>query len=107
MTKREELQTLRELTRIYQNCAERIATYRRFRWGLLVSGGILVFTSFLLCSFENVSSELCSGIAMLGGGLCGLSMLYSLSVKQLPLLVRYSTLHAEEVQSRLEELNNS
>lgn len=107
MTKKEEMATLRELARIHQNSAERAATYRRCRWGLLVTGGILVFTAFLLCSFENVSSELCSGIAMLGGGLCGLSILYSLSVKQVPLLVRYSTLHAEEVQKRLEELNNA
>lgn len=106
MTKMEEKATLRELARIHENCEERVATYRRRRWGLIVTAAILLFTAFLLCSFENVRSELCLMIATLGGGLCGLSVLYSLSAKQSPLVVRYSTLHAEEVQKRLEELNN-
>lgn len=107
MDTKEELKTLRELARIYQDCPERVATYNRWRWSLFVVGVILIFAAFFLSSFEGVSSRLCLVIALLSGGVVGLSFLCSVSAKQMPLLVRYSTLHKEEVQKRLEELKDA
>ena len=61
--------------------------------------------AFFLISFENVSPRLCLLIALMGGVAVGVSMMYSASAKQMPLLVRYTTLHDAEMQKRIEELN--
>ena len=107
MTTKHERATLRELGRIYQDCSERVATYTRWRWIATGVAWVLIFFAFLLSSFENVPPRLCLLIALLGGVAIGLSILYSTSAKQMPLLVRYTKLHEEEITKRLEELQDA
>jgi len=107
MTTKQELATLRELRRVYQNCPERVATYVRWRWISTGIAYVLIFIAFLLISFESVSPRFCVLVALLGGIGLGLGILFSTSSKQMPLLVRYATLRDDDIQRRLVELGDA
>ncbi len=107
MTAKQERAMLKEIARIYQNCPERVETYTRWRWTATGIAWGLIFVAFFLSCFESVSSKLCMVIALLGGVAIGVSILLSASAKQIPLLVRYTTLRDEDIQKRLEELQDA
>src|SRR4029077_7031891 len=106
MTSKQELATLREIGRIYRNCAERVATYTRWRWIATAAAWALIFLAFLLSTAKIASSTVCLVIGLLGGFAGGISLLFALSSKQMTLLVRYTTLREDELQKRLEELKD-
>jgi len=106
MTSKQELAILRELGRIYRDCAERVATHTRWRWILTAATWILIFLAFLLSTGKIASSTVCVVIGLLGGFAGGISLMFALSSKQMTLLVRYTTLREDEFQKRLEELKD-
>ncbi len=106
MTKKQEQATLRELLQIYGDCPGRVRTYIRWR---RISRGIawvVIFIAFFLSSSEGVNPMISSLVALLGGIGVGISILFSLSVSQVPLLVRYTTLHEDAIRRRSEDLTN-
>jgi hypothetical protein len=107
MTPKQELTILRELGRIYQNCAERVATYTRWRWVATASAWVLIFLAFLFSTSKILGSTLCLMINLLGGFAAGISLLFAASAKQMPLLVRYTALREDELQKRVEELKDA
>ena len=107
MTTKQESATLREIGRIYQNCAERVATYTRWRWIATATAWALIFLAFLLSTAKIASGTVCLVVGLLGGFAGGISLLFAASAKQMPLLVRYTTLREDELQKRLEELKDA
>ena len=105
MTPRQELTVLRELDRVYQDCPTRVSAYVRGRWVSTGIAWILCFLAFFLLASEDVSPRLCLLLAMAAGIAVGCSLMYAASAKQMPLLVRYTTLHDAEMQKRIEELS--
>jgi hypothetical protein len=106
MTTKQELAILREMVRIHRSCPEQVAKYTRLRWVSTAAAWILIFFAFLLSRFEHASGVPCLVLALLGGASLGAAIMFSASAKQIPLLVRFTTLHEQELQKRLEELNN-
>jgi hypothetical protein len=107
MTTKQELKVLRQLGRIYHDCAERVATYTRWRWILTVSAWVLIFLAFLFSTAKILGGTLCLVIALLGGFAGGISLLYAAAAMQMPLLVRYTALREDELQKRVEELKDA
>jgi hypothetical protein len=106
MTTKQEGAILREFGRIYENCSERVRRYTRWRWTATAISWSFIFVAFLLSASKMISGNLCLVIGLLGGYAGGFSLLFAGSAKQLPLLVRYTTLRDQEVQKRLEELKD-
>jgi hypothetical protein len=107
MTTKQELAVLRELVRVYQDCPTRVSAYVRLRWIFTGIAWVLCFMAFLLISFEDVSPRLCLLIALVAGFAVGCSLMYAASAKQMPLLVRFTTIHDADMQRRIEELSAS
>ena len=95
---------LREICRTYQDCPERVAKHTRYRWIATAASWILTFIAFLLSTTRILSNTLCMMMALLGGLVGGLSLVFASSAKRMPLFVRYTNLREKEIQQRLEEL---
>jgi hypothetical protein len=54
-----------------------------------------------------VSTKLCLVVAFLAGAAFAAAILFGASVRQWPLLVRYTTLHEDELKKDLEELKDA
>ena len=106
MTKKQELAILREMVRMHRSCAERVAKYTRLRWISTAVAWVLIFTAFLLSRFQGISGVPCLVLALLGGLGIGVALMFLASANQIPIFVRFTTLREEEVQKRMEEINN-
>lgn len=107
MTPKREFVTLREMHRLFENCDERVAKYSKLRWTLMIVSWVLIFFAVLLLMTEALPRGLCLVITWLAGFTGGLSLLYSVSAMQTPLIVRYTTLNREAIEKRMAELNDS
>jgi hypothetical protein len=104
LAKKQEIKVLREIVQTYQNCPERVAAYNRRKWVSTWTAWLLIFTAVLLSRIETVSSILCCVVALLGGVSLGFAITLSSAAAQAPLVVRFTTLHEDEIQKRLKEL---
>ncbi|MBI5686083.1 MAG: hypothetical protein HZC54_13505 [Verrucomicrobia bacterium] len=107
MNAKQELAMLKEMEGIYQNCPERVATYTRWKRIAFAGGWILIFVAGVLSGAKILNSTSCGAIGVLGGFVMGISLMFSVSAKQMPLFVRYTTLRDEEIQNRIEELKGT
>jgi quinol-cytochrome oxidoreductase complex cytochrome b subunit len=107
MTTKQELAMLNEIRRIYWNCPEQVAKYAQRRWVATGIAWILIFVAFLLTTAGMLNATFSLVIAVLGGISMGISLLFTSSAKQMPLVVRYTTLLDEEVEKRLAELKGN
>jgi hypothetical protein len=87
---------------MYRNCPERVAVQRRQRKVYSATGWTLIAGAFLFSLFGILDGRWCVLIAAAGGFAEGWSFMFLMAAEQMPILVRYTTLHTEEVQKRLE-----
>ncbi len=107
VTAKQETAILTEFVKIYRAGPEQVARYRRAYWVWTVGSWGLIFSAFLLISFRHINVVLCVLLALLGGVSAGIGGGFAASARQIPFLVRFTTLDEEAVNRRLEELENS
>ncbi len=104
MTTKQELAIVRELDRISRDADERVLAYRQSKWVFRIAGWLLAFISITLLYQSDFPPIGSAFIAILGGTLSGLSILYSSAEMQVPLFKRYAVFSDEAIQARLREL---
>jgi hypothetical protein len=107
MTKRQEMATLKEIGRVYHDPPERVTAYNRRKWILLMIAWFEIFIAISLSMLHAVPDMVCLVIAVVGGCAVGIAVWFTAAARQIPLLVRYTTLREEDIRKRLEELKDA
>lgn len=104
MNNKQETALLREIGRLYNDCPERVSTYTRWKWMAVGIGLLLCLLAGLLSGGKNPNAEHGVWVGLLAGVAFGSAIWFRSAAKQLPLLIRYTTLNEEAFEQRLEEL---
>ena len=105
-TRKQEATVLREIVRMYRSPTERVANYTHSRLIAMGFAWAFIFAAFLLFGLQRESGVVQLVLALLGGIAMGIAFMLALSIKQIPLFARYTTLNEEDVQKRLDELSS-
>ena len=104
MNSKQESILLREMIRIYEDCPGRVAAHAR----CASVSGIAAFVFFAIASVLIFSHELGAVLPLLFAVLAGIAIgrasAYKISVKQMPLLVRFTHLRETEIHRQILEL---